>query len=473
MMTSFGVIQHAEESKKFDAIGNRDTTRLGCGVGRGGDRRDWKGNVVPLPGECNRWETYFRQAIDNDQPNIAVVQYGPWEVADRRLEGSSTWTSVGNADYDHYLFDEMLHTVDVLTARGAVVTWLTSPYILEDAKTDPFLKGEAAKPARMDRFNQLVRDLPAQRPGRVAVIDLAAWIKQAGDTRDLRPDGVHFNATTAKSVAEQYLSTALTGAFTTIWPERVKHQNDSQPAAPTQGDKYVDKTYKVLVVGDQTADVVTEGIKTWADREKGLKVSTFTRPDCGLLRTTARQDRAGAKAPTPPECVAFRRDILERTKAEKPDFVLIVPSARDLLPVRLENAAGYATWGDAAFEKSANQHFLDMARQINDLQANVLWANVAVGDPGKGGPDSAAKVLAAADARAAAQYEEALGSVAMTLKNFRLQRLDLATWADKNFPAVKDGADLTPETRTQVGEWMASDAYVRYDCCDKLRASAR
>jgi hypothetical protein len=54
-----------------------------------------------------------------------------------------------------------------------------------------------------------------------------------------------------------------------------------------------------------------------------------------------------------------------------------------------------------------------------------------------------------------------------------MQMIDFANWADKNFPAVREGQALTAENRAKAGEWMASDAYIKYDCCDKLRPSAR
>jgi hypothetical protein len=38
---------------------------------------------------------------------------------------------------------------------------------------------------------------------------------------------------------------------------------------------------------------------------------------------------------------------------------------------------------------------------------------------------------------------------------------------------VKEGQALTAENRAKPGEWMASDAYVKYDCCEKLRPTAR
>ena len=50
--------------------------------------------------------------------------------------------------------------------------------------------------ARMDRLNQIIRDV-ARRYDRVAVVDLAAFIAARDDDARLRPDGVHFTADTA------------------------------------------------------------------------------------------------------------------------------------------------------------------------------------------------------------------------------------------------------------------------------------
>ncbi len=62
--------------------------------------------------------------LDQGQPDLAVVQVGPWEVADRKLPGESIWRTPGDPVYDDYLRNEMLASTGLLSRDGATVVWL-------------------------------------------------------------------------------------------------------------------------------------------------------------------------------------------------------------------------------------------------------------------------------------------------------------------------------------------------------------
>jgi peptidoglycan/LPS O-acetylase OafA/YrhL len=465
MMTGIGMTKWAGETKKAEL--SEGVARMGCGIGRGGDRIDERQLEVKLDDVCNRWELEFGQAIDNGQPNVAVVQTGPWEVSDRRLAGTDRWVSVGDPGYDRYLTDEMTRAIDVLTAQGAVVTWLTSPYI-DTGADKPWLRpgSPAADPKRMDRLNELIRGLPAKRPGKVEVVDLAGWLDRSGDGRRLRPDGAHFSDTGATEVATRFLGDAVLAAFRTAWSVRAQRQSDGTAALDRDAadrdavGRYLTNKYKVLIVGDRAAELVAAGLSTWSDHTGGFEV------------VTARESRAGTRDPTPPDCQSFRQAVLDAAKDAKPDLVLVVPSVWDLGNVRLSSTNGYATWGDAAFEKAATQHFQDLVRQLNDLQSVVLWANGPVGAP-QGGPGAAAKVLPAADDATAQRYDNAVKAIVGATPRKAAQRVDLANWAAKNLPALRDGSELTVEAKTALGEWLGKQAYVQYDGGDKLKPVKR
>src|SRR6185503_14683389 len=192
-------------------------------------------------------------------------------------------------------------------------------------------------------------------------------------------------------------------------------------------------------------------------------------PDCGLLKTQGRQDRAGARAATPPDCASFRQSVLDTAKSSNADVVLVLPSAWDLGLVKLTGGAGtYATWGDPAFEKTAQQQFADLARQLNDLKSVVLWANVPTGAPDKGGAGAAAKVVASADEAMAKRYDENLKAIVAAYPK-GVQRVELANWAGKNLPSLLDGSDLTVDAKKAYGDWLETQVYLQYDFNAKFK----
>ena len=114
---------------------------------------------------------------------------------------------------------------------------------------------------------------------------------------------------------DRYIGDAMLAAFRQTWAARAAAKDDgSFKANESDINKYVDQTYKVLVVGDQSADVFTAGMNAWSDRSKGLTVKTKIQPDCGTLKTTGREDESGGRAATPPDCQAFRQSILDAAK---------------------------------------------------------------------------------------------------------------------------------------------------------------
>jgi hypothetical protein len=90
----------------------------------------------------------------------------------------------------------MNRAVDALSANGNVVVWLTSPRI-EFGRGQQGIDGDHPinDPRRMDRLNELIRQVDADRDEMV-VLDLVTYLRSLpGDEMDpaLRPDGVHFS----------------------------------------------------------------------------------------------------------------------------------------------------------------------------------------------------------------------------------------------------------------------------------------
>jgi peptidoglycan/LPS O-acetylase OafA/YrhL len=183
----------------------RGWAELGCSLGRGGLMR-WKPDNIfgATTKSCNDWANKDAQALGQSQPDIALVLYGPWDVIDRKLPGDDTWRSFGDPVYDAFMQQEMLDAVDTLSSHGALVVWLTSPPVRN-------------VPDRVDRMNDMIEQLPQERPGKVVVLDLASYLASTGKDAQLRPDGIHLSYNAAGQVARDWLIPELGQ----IWKDRV------------------------------------------------------------------------------------------------------------------------------------------------------------------------------------------------------------------------------------------------------------
>jgi peptidoglycan/LPS O-acetylase OafA/YrhL len=470
LMTGTGVARWAQATHRADTADG--VPRLGCGIGRGGERKDESGKAYKVDDRCNRWELDFRQSIETDEPNLAVVQIGPWEVADRRLEGSSRWVTFGDPEYDAFMLDEMQRAVDVLSSHGAVVVWLTSPIIGPDGTTDATTaRGPAADPRRMNRLNELIRQLPAKRPGKVELVDLAGWLSGTGEDRRLRPDGIHFSAATGTEVAERFLADALTSTFKRAWTTRAEQMGDTAadgPAPTPTDDKYLTTKYRALVIGDHTAGVLAGGLQTWGSRTGVLDVDTQT-ADCGILQNVERRLPGGTAAPPVSACQSSIFGVLQKAVATKPDFVLVAPSAWDLADLKLTADSPAVSWGDPAFDSTAATQYLKLVAALNKIGAVVIFVNPPVADIAGTGPDASARWLGGGTRDRARRYDEVIRNVVAMTPKKGAQVLDMAHWAAKSLPFLANGGNLSAEERAALGEWTAKQAYVQYDNGDKLK----
>jgi peptidoglycan/LPS O-acetylase OafA/YrhL len=171
----------------------RDRTVLGCGIARGGPYR-YFGTVHDQHHRCDRWPAEWARAVAVDDPDVAVLFVGRWETMDRVHEGR--WTHLGEPGYDTYLSAELDRAVTALSSRGGRVVLCTYPYTRRGERPDGGLYPED-DPARIRRWNTLLHEAAARRPGVAQVADTGAVLDPGGGYTPtvngvvVRSDGLH------------------------------------------------------------------------------------------------------------------------------------------------------------------------------------------------------------------------------------------------------------------------------------------
>ena len=209
---------------------------LGCGLATVGPFRDDRGVNYPSP-NCAKWPAKRTADVKTYDPDVAVLLAGRWEVLDRVYNGQ--WMHVGDPAYDNYLLRQMNLAIQVLSSGGAKVLLLTTPCFAPqeqpDGSTYPF-----DDPARVIRYNQLLRQAAAAHPGVAAIGDLHAqfcptntYSASVNGIVVRNSDGIHIS-----EAGGQYAATKLASQIIALGSPRRAAQalntvaNQSQPPPP-------------------------------------------------------------------------------------------------------------------------------------------------------------------------------------------------------------------------------------------------
>jgi len=191
-------------TKKLLLVGSGNSTQLGCGIGRGGERRQFN-LVSTVPDKCLSWDGEWGQEIDRYPGlQVAVLLTGSWDVIDRKLPGDDQWRGFGDPVFDEYMRGEIKGATEALLAKGLTVVWLTTPplHFGYGFEPPPEHQDPPDAPKRIAILNDMLREVAATHP-RTAVIEFgqhfAAMPKAENDR--LRPDGVHVELEKSYEVA--------------------------------------------------------------------------------------------------------------------------------------------------------------------------------------------------------------------------------------------------------------------------------
>ncbi len=179
-------------------------TDLGCGITIGGFRKFE--TVDPMPPGCDWWPIRWPALVATTDPDIILVHSAQWELVDRLLPGDTVWRSVGDPVFDAALKAAMLDVVDRMSANGALVAWINAaPYSRELQGRGTDAQRRSHTDARVNRYNQILAEAVASRPGTATIVDLASWMLPRRDDPTIRSDGSHFDWTDSNPVIREFL----------------------------------------------------------------------------------------------------------------------------------------------------------------------------------------------------------------------------------------------------------------------------
>lgn len=279
----------------------RDDGQIGCGLPRrGGGVSVADGSFFADPAGCERWPARWGDAVDEFEPDVAVLvlAWGGW--GDRDIGGD---VPVGPCDpeFDSLYADEVRRAIRVLGADGAKVLVATTPPHGFDRAAD----------VRSQCLNDIYRTVAEADDG-AAVLDLAAWTCLAsactsGPDAD-RPDGIHFDGEAAIAAAEWIIQESLRIAG-------------------------LDDTPFVVLVGDSQAFRLVEDAPT--PDELGLRVGGWAALGCGLHGADVVIE---TRPVTKEDCEEFVRRTPTEVDRLEPDLVLIHVGAWEALDVEVGGA---------------------------------------------------------------------------------------------------------------------------------------
>jgi peptidoglycan/LPS O-acetylase OafA/YrhL len=203
---------------------------LGCGIALGSPRR-FRGKDSDDPSFCLKWPQLRAQEVAQDKPDVVAVLVGEWELMDRYRDGR--WQHIGEPAYDAYLAQQLDLLINVVSARGATVALFTAPCSAPAESPSGALWPEN-DPARLARFNQLLREAAARYPTKTTVVDLKSIVCPGGkyvttmDGYQLRSsDGIHFPHAAIPPLAAKLLPTL----------RKIAVEQQSQKSAEPQSQK--------------------------------------------------------------------------------------------------------------------------------------------------------------------------------------------------------------------------------------------
>jgi peptidoglycan/LPS O-acetylase OafA/YrhL len=199
--TAAWAMDAAGAPKHYDTVFTGDAI-LGCGVVRSSEFESHDHVYGRIPA-CNptaptdqQWPALWQTELARSRPNVVVLLAGRWETVDSFIDGR--WLHVGEPAYDAILRSSLRQAMRIGTSTGALMVALTSPCFDsgEQPNGQPWPEDS---PARLDRYNAILRQVAAEFPRTVTVDNFGAQVCPGGHfattvdgVRLRESDGIHF-----------------------------------------------------------------------------------------------------------------------------------------------------------------------------------------------------------------------------------------------------------------------------------------
>jgi peptidoglycan/LPS O-acetylase OafA/YrhL/lysophospholipase L1-like esterase len=159
----------------------------GCGITQDvGERRVWGWEAASpdcSPGWRQRWPLQLSQF----NPDVVVVLLGTDDTFDRRIDGREIMFD--SPEGDDLTRNELQEAVTLLSASGARVVMLTTPYNVIGWPRRVRLDRSTYNPAWVDRWNTSLREVATRNPAKASIVDLNGFLDPDGKWSDTL-DGV-------------------------------------------------------------------------------------------------------------------------------------------------------------------------------------------------------------------------------------------------------------------------------------------
>lgn len=180
----------------------------GCGFMKGG-AYILGGEPLEVSEGCTDYvDTNIPAKVAEVQPDVVMLLSTSWDVQDRAWDDGVAGSTTDEVVAERLRADMTGLTESILESGVGSVAWIREP-IPDVAWGDDVAAQE--DPVRHAVLYDVMDDLAARYPTRVHVIDLPAFLDEAGltDDREARPDGVHWTPDVATWIATRYLGEQL------------------------------------------------------------------------------------------------------------------------------------------------------------------------------------------------------------------------------------------------------------------------
>jgi hypothetical protein len=359
--------------------------------------------------------------------------------------------------FDERLRQAFAEMTDLLAATGVPVVWLSSARIGVGAEGDGITRrAEAAQPERMDRVNEIMREVVAERSDVATILDMAAWLDSTGEDIRLRPDGVHFSDETTIEVAERWLGPELLRLHRQHWIEDWVAENGAPAPEPL----------RVLLVGDSTAFMLGWGLSDYVQTEGTIDFLTRTEFGCGLA-IDGRTRYQGTTGDIGPKCRELWEEWGRTVEAFDPQVVMVLTGPWDVADHQLPGDDEWVAPGDAVYDAYLHDQFQAATDLLSAHGALVLWLSSPLIDSGRQMTNRPADGFPESDPDRMARLNELILEIVDDDPHAELGdyagRLRTYPGGELDETLRPDGIHLANDQSHLIGNWLGPEVIAIYE----------